>query len=68
METKGCKKCKVCAHAAVMAAFPTGYPEDKDGVPYCDSRGPLSDKNREILSRKFFELKSVPAPRTGPYA
>ena len=61
-------KCKVCEHSAVMNAFPTGYPEDSKGVPYCNSEGPLSERNREILGKKFFELKNVHAPQTGPYA
>src|SRR3990167_4691334 len=44
------------------------YPEDKAGVPYCNSEGPLSDRNRAILSKPYMELKVVRAPQTGPYA
>lgn len=44
------------------------YCEDDKGIPFCNSEGKLSDRNREILGRKFFELKVVHAPQTGPYA
>ena len=63
-----CTKCKVCEHSAVMNAFPTGYPEDSKGVPYCNSEGPLSERNREILSRREVVIKSVHAAQTGPFA
>jgi hypothetical protein len=60
-------KCTICKECKYPNSK-TLYLEDKDGIPYCNSEGLLSDKSREILARKPNELKSVHAPQTGPYA
>ena len=45
-----CKVCPVCLYPDWKGTLM--YPEDEDGVPYCNSEGPLTDRNREILSKK----------------
>ena len=44
------------------------YCEDEKGMPYCNSEGALSERNREILSRREVVIKSVHAAQTGPFA
>ena len=61
-----CHQCPICQYPDWKGELM--YPEDKDGVPYCNSEGSLTDRNRELLSRKPNELKSIHAPQTGPYA
>ena len=62
---KVCVICPVCKYPNWNGELM--YPEDDKGVPYCNSEGILSDRNREILSMKPNELTSEKAPQTGPY-